>query len=64
LTWTPKSDSKPIKSEIRSLKFAFDVSFHNLKSNFDILVLKIVLPKIQDIDIRFMKIDLKANFQV
>jgi len=42
LTWTPTSDSKPIKSDIGSLKFAFEVSFHNLQTNVNILVLKIV----------------------
>jgi len=30
-------------SYIRSLKFAFEESFHNLKTNLNILVLKIVL---------------------
>jgi len=43
LTWTPKSDSEPIKSDIRSLKLEFEVSFHNLKTNFSKPVLKIVL---------------------
>jgi len=34
-----KSDSKPMKSDIRSLKFAFEVGFHNFRTNFNILVL-------------------------
>jgi len=36
LTWTSKSD-------IRTLKFAFKVGFHDLKTHFNILVLEIVL---------------------
>jgi len=44
LTCTPKSDSEPMKSDFRSLIFAFEVSLHNLtKTNFNSLILKIVL---------------------
>jgi len=43
LPWTPKSDYQPMKSDIKSLKFAFEVSIHNLKIHFNVLVLKIVL---------------------
>jgi len=46
-----------VNIDIRNLKFAFELSFHNLKTHFNILVLNI-----QDIDFRFMKIDLKTLF--
>jgi len=37
---TLKIDLKPMTSDMACLKFAFEVRFHNLKTNFSILVLK------------------------